>query len=589
MFRLLAKRFDNSRLKVKIIVIALLSVAITAATAFLSLSFVTSRYNGLLYSTLADSLSIYIRDIEAGLDSIENASSFMATDRDVQNNLTAITGEAGEYDAYLSRAGIYTSLHRYIVQNRYIKAISVVPATENQNVISTHTLDPSSPDYQFIAEQARASGDTAMWLQDHAGILHAQTIRQLQGVSLRELGVLIIEIDLDRIIYDLRINSGRSTSQSVAIVSNGELLYPAGDSSGWESAETDAPYFIREIGGVRQFVVRRSVGELGWVYLCGIPYDDVFRSIQASVWMYVFAVVSAIVISIVIASAMTRNITRHFDSLGHKMRSFAGGNLKPVEQSYDYGARKDELGAAHRHFDAMLKDIADLIDDNYVKQLLIKETQLKSLEQQINPHFLYNTLNSIHWQARAAGQNQIAGMVKALSKLMQASLSETGDAIPLNREMELIGHYIEIQKIRYEERLEYIVDIEPNLNELPVPKMCIQPLVENAVMYALEVSSAICAVTVAARSEGETAIVSVTNSGSSIDEDILEKLRSGAVLPGGHGIGLLNIDARIKLLFGEDYGLTAKNGANGATVAMRLPLPKRIIEEVALDDAAVDC
>ncbi len=82
--------------------------------------------------------------------------------------------------------------------------------------------------------------------------------------------------------------------------------------------------------------------------------------------------------------------------------------------------------------------------------------------------------------------------------------------------------------------------------------------------------------TIAARREGDTAVVSVTNSGSIIDEDILEKLSSGVVLPGGHGIGLLNIDARIKLLFGEEYGLMVKNGADGATVAMRLPLPKKI-------------
>ncbi len=587
MIKLLSKRFDDSKLKIKIIVIVLLAVSITAAAALLSLSFVTLRYNGMLYSTLADSLSIYIREIEAGLESIESASAFIATDRGVQRNLTAITGETGEYDAYLSRAGIYTSLHQYIGQNRYIRSISVVPAAENQAAISTHTLSSSSPDYFLIADRARATENTAIWLQENAGILYAQTIRQLQGVSLRELGVLIIEADLERIVYDSRQGADGLTPQSVAVVSNGEILFA--DSAGWDHVAAEEPYSVRNINGVRQFVVQRNAGELGWTYMSGIPYDDAFRSIQAALWVYVLAVGAAIAVSIIIATAMTRSITRHFDNLEKKMQSFRNGNLKPIEPDCDYGGRQDELGAAHRNFDAMLSDIADLIEDNYVKQLLIKDARLRSLEQQINPHFLYNTLNSIHWQARAAGHPQIAAMVKSLSRLMQASLSETGDTIPLCREMELIGSYIEIQKIRYEERLVYSTDIERGLTELPVPKMSIQPLVENAVKYALEVSSATCVVTAAARREGKTAVISVTNSGSRIDEDILNKLDTGEIQPGGHGIGLLNIDARIKLLFGEEYGLEVKNSLNGATVAMRLPLPEMYGKEAAFNDAAAGC
>ena len=151
------------------------------------------------------------------------------------------------------------------------------------------------------------------------------------------------------------------------------------------------------------------------------------------------------------------------------MEIYSSGKFESIDVGYDYSKRNDELGTVHRQFDKMADQIRTLINDNYVKQLLLKEAQFKQLEQQINPHFLYNTLETINWYSESSGELKIAQLVRALGNTLRSTL-ERSDIVTIKSELELVNNYMIIQKIRYENRLEYFVDADENLLNCCIPK-----------------------------------------------------------------------------------------------------------------------
>lgn len=208
---------------------------------------------------------------------------------------------------------------------------------------------------------------------------------------------------------------------------------------------------------------------------------------------------------------------------------------------------------------------------NYRNELLMKDAQLKSLEMQINPHFLYNTLDSISWRAKSVGEKQISLMVESLGSLLRVTLNQDTRNVAIREELKFVQYYVSIQKIRFEEQLQFSLDVQKDLLEQKIPKLTIQPLVENSIHYALEENTETCMISISVRRHYDIICIDVKNSGSEFEEGLLEKLDIGETRPNGFGIGLLNIDRRLKLTFGEDYGLSCFNDGEYATARISLP------------------
>ena len=214
--------------------------------------------------------------------------------------------------------------------------------------------------------------------------------------------------------------------------------------------------------------------------------------------------------------------------------------------------------------------------------------QLKALESQINPHFLYNTLDSIHWRAMAGGNEEISIMVESLGTLLRASLSQKHSLVPLKEELELVHRYLLIQKIRYEERLlcaflingqpvslpdlENEIPLEGNLGKILIPPFTIQPLVENSIKYGLEQFPEECSIIIELSADQDHLLIQVKNNGSIFEEDLLEHLEHSESRAHGLGIGLLNINQRIRLLFGPEHGLSLYNENGFAIASIRIPI-----------------
>ena len=274
-----------------------------------------------------------------------------------------------------------------------------------------------------------------------------------------------------------------------------------------------------------------------------------------------------------------RSILVHLNKLIEKINSFKNGKApKLSRKKYYYNQRHDELGVLHQEFDSMVQRINQLIEENYVKQILLKDTQIKMLEAQINPHFLFNTLESINWQAKMNHENIISQMTESLGALLRYSVEEKSDLVTVSRELSNLNSYIQIQQIRFDDRLRFSYLVDENLTNTLIPKMSIQPLVENSIKYALEQITDVCIIEVTIARKDNNVQICVRNNGSQIDPDILTKLKKGEILPKGSGIGLENINQRIRLLFGSEYGLSFRNEKDHAVVILTIPFSQNQVE-----------
>lgn len=199
-----------------------------------------------------------------------------------------------------------------------------------------------------------------------------------------------------------------------------------------------------------------------------------------------------------------------------------------------------------------------------------KQSELDALEAQINPHFLYNVLDSLYWRATDDDNEKIAEDILALSKLFRILLSKGRSQIPVAQEIELISSYLQIQKMRFKKRLEYEINVEPEILEERISKLTIQPFVENAVVHGLENREKGGTVKVTGRSEGKYMRFLVEDDGSGMSQEETDRILHGEDMKnyassriGGYAI--YNIRQRLILQYGEDFSLTIKSGIDRGT------------------------
>jgi two-component system sensor histidine kinase YesM len=245
--------------------------------------------------------------------------------------------------------------------------------------------------------------------------------------------------------------------------------------------------------------------------------------------------------------------------------------------------------------------ILQIVNEAYVQKLQReqlfsrqKEMQLKILSGQINPHFLYNTLETIRMMALGKKEKEIAATIKMLSQLLRQSLSANDKTIPLEKELELVRNYLAIQKLRFGGRMDYSIDTENDPGDCRILPLLIQPLVENSLIHGLETRQAGGYINIAVKARGETLCIDVSDNGTGIEPERMEKLQSelaGDLVSGENAsdgrIGLVNVNRRIKLYYGQEFGLTISGTPeNGTRVLMVIPLEAPPSESVPPKEAA---
>lgn len=273
---------------------------------------------------------------------------------------------------------------------------------------------------------------------------------------------------------------------------------------------------------------------------------------------------------------VTRRITGPIGALSQKARQFGKGDFTgvPVETHIT------ELKTLDVGFDEMARQIDGLMAKQIQDQKSLHRAELELLQAQINPHFLYNTLDSIAILAESQREEDVVSMVTSLSTFFRNSLSNGADIITLAAERTQVASYLEIQQIRYSDILCYEINIPEELLECEVPKLILQPLVENALYHGIKNRRGMGKITVSGRADGGDMLLTVTDNGAGMDAGRVHELQSGVYQDRHTGLGLVNVHKRIRLYCGERYGLIfASEAGKGTSVSIRLPQTRNLGKE----------
>lgn len=278
-----------------------------------------------------------------------------------------------------------------------------------------------------------------------------------------------------------------------------------------------------------------------------------------------------LVICLALLFFLTRVVIRPLGKLGHYMQVISQENFEvriPV-------TGQDELATLARQFNDMASRLDYLYRENYLGRTRLKEAELAVLVAKINPHFLYNTLDNIYWMADMKETEDVKKMVSSLSTLFRISLSgDENGFVPLSRELEHIRCYLTIQSYRYKDKVQTIFEVESGIDDLSVLKLLLQPLVENTFVHGMDSSDG-GRIDIRIFVEGDALIYSIYNSGKSPEPDEINHFLENPI-SSGRGFALSNINERIKLKFGDKYGLTYRNPVTGgAMFIIRQPIIRR--------------
>lgn len=280
--------------------------------------------------------------------------------------------------------------------------------------------------------------------------------------------------------------------------------------------------------------------------------SDVDHAIQMSVIVFAFILIGTVLINRRIVLSITEPIsglcemTRQAGKGDFAVRAPEGGN--------------DELAVLNQGFNQMVERIGNLVEDIRVEQLNLRATELKLLQAQINPHFLYNTLDTIIWLAEAGQKEQVVMMVSTLSDFFRTTLSKGRDYITVKEETAHIRSYLTIQQFRYRDILEYEIDIPEELEEYQILKLTLQPLVENALYHGIKNKRGLGHILVSGKKQGDHLVFTVRDNGKGMDPERLayvQRLISGELKDedAPSGFGLFNVNQRLQLNYGPEYGL----------------------------------
>lgn len=558
--------FHHLSFKMKILALILCGFGIILLVGIMFMTILSRAYETRLYRSAAVSLSYSSSNLSDQLENMDNIVDSLLANNTIQQSLDGLltTPVKSEQQDYQNR--IYAELNNYlpVFNQEAVRSISILQNDYLITTASSHLTEiPQEIQEDLISLAEKQGGATSICTSYSTtyGLFLIKQLRKIEALSLEPLGTLIINLDPARLIAASTTTEYVSKDSFYCLFDEEHLIYLPENFSRNDVQQLDQQvihsYDIVSLASERVFTVRGHIPKYNWTILSGISYNSLYQTISLSIGLFIFLIAVVVGIVSLICIRMILALFRQFDHLIDIMKQFGAGHYEISDHPIEYSA--DEIGLLYRTFDDMVDKIETLIEQNYVNELLKKEAQIKAMESQMDPHFLYNTLDSINWRAKLIHSEEISQITTALGALLRTSLKNTSLDFSLEQELGIVENYITIQKIRYQDRLDFTIDIPDTLLELSIPKFTLQPLLENAIRYGLEESSDTCYISIIGRYSEEQTILRVMNTESSFEDDIMEKLLNDEICPHGFGIGLRNIHKRIQLMYGSEYGLSLYN------------------------------
>jgi two-component system sensor histidine kinase YesM len=570
--------YSNLRIKHKMFLLITFILLAFSIGGWSVMKYAFNVYNEEIYRQSAQALGVTSNGIENELKKMEKLSFRVATDPAVQLFLLHIKESDTQYNRFLLENSLRERMLEIGGLEKHVLSLQMFDLQGKEYAVGNHIIKTPINRAKQIIDEAKINQGGNRWIfpdDSDEALISSREVRYSTNLDLSSLGTLAVRIGLEQIFADISRGMDKKEA-SFIILKDEEIVFPKKTDIHFTDISTNAMtqqgYKIADVNSNRFFITYIPSYYTDWTYMIVTPYNSLFKAILSAQRAVLIVFAGLFLIVLYFSLRFAKGITGPIEGLNMKMKKVQMGNFKYEDDEEDRRRPMDEAGQMHRNFRIMLERINQLITENYKKQLAVKESEFKALQAQINPHFLYNTLESINWSAKVAKQDQISQMVEALGYILRSSISIKDPLVTLEEELKMVESYITIQEFRFDDRLDFQIDIEASLYKCVIPKLTLQPLIENAIRYGLEEMVGVCTIRITGESAEGKLILTVEDNGPGMEAALLEQFQNGILSPRGTGLGIKNIDERIKLLFGDLYGvsLESKKG-EGTTVYIKLP------------------
>lgn len=556
-----------------IVYILMLGICFLISIAALQVSF--NIYDGKLYEKSLQELDFFTQEVNRSLDEVEAVSYNLAMDIKIQEQLSKMktlkhfTADYS-YEVYQLRM----LFNNELTNSNMISNMIYTDGDTTQFVVGVATGTIRKELYDSVMNRFHEAKGAYVVQQptiEYPYLLTGRDIRKHIDASLEYLGSLLITCDVSGMI-EKNIDDLEAESSALCVYSDEGVIYESQKRmiEQLPRLEGDSGYQVIKERGQRYFVCHLKSSKTGWTYVNVFPYSEIYGQNQNLRYLMVGGFLLLFLVSALILKKLAHMIVKPLEHLTESMQIVENGDFDRAREFLGTSTQKDEIGLMAQEFRVTLDKIDNLIHENYEKQLLLKDTKYKMLQAQINPHFLYNTLNSIHWMIRSRKNDEAAKMTMALGTILRSALSKQ-QYVTIEEELDSLKKYMMIQEYRYQKRVVFSVEYETSGRYL-IPHMTLQPLVENSIYHGVDKMLTPCHISVIIKEVEERIEITVSDNGPGMTEEELDLVRSFTAQPKGHGIGLKNIYERLKMAFDQeaDFNISSSCGS-GTTVTIRIP------------------
>ncbi|WP_337102034.1 cache domain-containing sensor histidine kinase [Paenibacillus sp. YIM B09110] len=564
-------------------VLILLTIAATSLFAYrLSVNAVERNSKGYIQEVINQVNT----NIQSYVDNMENISLLAMTNKDVKYYISgnSFIGNEGRrpYEKRIS------DLFQSILYTRKDIA-SIMVFGYNGRFVSDRRITTLNPNAK-VEEQAwyvnaQKAGGKSIISEPHVQNIIQNEYRWVVSLS-RELknsdgmtadGIFLVDLNLS-VINDLlsQINLGKKGYVFI-VDGSGNIVYHPEQQLIYSNLRSEQIAEVVQAGSGTTFKVEDGEGKrfysvkdtsFGWK-IVGVAYAEDLIGYKSTLINFLFITLGGVAVSLVISVMLSRRLSRPIRNLQRNMRKVEKGNFDVQAEV----TQMNEIGQLARTFNMMVGQIKNLMQEIFDTHENKRKSELQLLQAQINPHFLYNTLDSIVWMAETKKHEEVVEMTSALAKLFRAGITKEQELVPIRIELEHITNYLLIQKMRYSSKFDYRLDISDSILGYKTLKILLQPFVENAIYHGIRNKPDSGTIVIRGMETPDGIVFEIEDDGLGMTEEQLDKIWEA---PDGEwkngGIGIRNVNERIRLYFGHAYEISIRSElAEGTCVTIRIP------------------
>jgi len=568
------------------------SLAIPAISFYIT---TTNTMEEMMTQNMSDLTESVSQNIESYVDDVEKLTNAPYYSMEMQQTLLSLKYKVG-LQRTEAEAKLFNTIDVLLGLRRDIIGLYIFDDTNNRYYKTS--LGDVTPFYSFVDQpwfaKIKALGGERLMITtrkaDHFVSPDPKYVfsigRSIISKETNEaIGLILVDMDLQVIRDRLTGLKKKRNTEFYIVDMDGQLVYSYDESSLGEpfgrpelmlkDGENEGTR-VMNIDGDRHLVTFSYSQRVGWKYITVTDLEPLLQPNESAIMNNI--VISTVVLLIllgVVSLFVSSSMTNPIKKLQKTMLQMGEERFYQVQGI----ETRDEIGSLVRSYNEMIGRINGLVNTVYKAGIKEKEAQLNALQAQINPHFLYNTLNSIGCMAEVREVPEISVVCKAVSDVFRYSIQPGSNLVTLREELDIVVQYMTIQSFRYDNRIEAIINRDESLLGVKVMKLSLQPIVENAVYHGLEPSRGKGIVIINMELDNDSLLLSVFDNGVGMSEDKLQSLRHSFVhgrptdpRTKAGGIGLLNVHERIRLYYGERCGVAIDSQeGTGTSVQLRLP------------------